>query len=220
MLITVKLRFIVADFMEIDLLLRGLVFGLAIAAPVGPIGVLCIRQTLSFGWLRGFVCGLGAATADGIYGCIAGLGLTFISDFLFARQPWLRLIGGIFLCYLGIKTFMSDRLRNNTARLKNPKLAGVYISTLFLTLSNPATILAFAAIFSGISSISTEHNYFSAMILVVGVFLGSALWWLILCICMSSLSNKLALSNLRWINRISGTAISVFGLIAVVSIPS
>ena len=206
--------------MEIDLLVRGLVFGLAIAAPVGPIGVLCIRQTLAFGWLRGFVCGLGAATADGIYACIAGLGLTFISDFLFAQQPWLQLIGGIFLCYLGIKTFISDRLRSNTARLKNLKLAGVYISTLFLTLSNPATILAFAAIFSGISSISTEHNYFSAMILVVGVFLGSALWWLTLCTCMSSLGNKLALSNLQWINRISGMAIAVFGLIAVVSIPS
>lgn len=206
--------------MEIDLLLRGLVFGLAIAAPVGPIGVLCIRQTLAFGWLRGFVCGLGAATADGIYGCIAGLGLTFISDFLFAQQTWLRLIGGIFLCYLGIRTFISDRLRNNTARLKNSKLAGVYLATLFLTISNPATILAFAAIFSGISSISTEHNYFPAMLLVVGVFLGSALWWLTLCTRVTFLGSKLRLTNLRWINRISGMAIALFGLIAVVSIPS
>lgn len=204
--------------MEINLLLRGLILGLAIAAPVGPIGVLCIWQTLAFGWLRGFVCGLGAATADGIYGCIAGFGLTFVADFLLEQQIWLRFIGGIFLCYLGVKTFINIRSERNTRQIKDLKLSRVYISTLFLTLSNPATILTFVAIFSGIGSLSTNNNYFSATILVMGIFLGSGIWWLVLCIGVTLLGNKLALRNWKWIDRISGAIILGFGAIAVVSI--
>ena len=93
--------------MDPSLFLRGLVIGLSIAAPVGPIGVLCIRRTLAQGRGYGLVSGLGAATADAVYGCVAGFGLTLISSFLVDQQMWLRLIGGAFLCYLGVKTLLS-----------------------------------------------------------------------------------------------------------------
>jgi threonine/homoserine/homoserine lactone efflux protein len=93
--------------MELNFFLRGLIIGFSIAAPVGPIGVLCIRHTLAYGWTWGLVSGLGAATADAMYGCIAGFGLTFVSSFLIGQQVWLRLVGGAFLCYLGVKTFVS-----------------------------------------------------------------------------------------------------------------
>ncbi len=205
--------------MEISLFLRGIVLGLAIAAPVGPIGVLCIRQTLTFGWLKGFVCGLGAATADAIYGCIAGFGLTFIAELLLEQQIWLRLIGGAFLCYLGVKTFIKVQLPD-TIQLKEIKLAGVYTSTLLLTLTNPATILTFAAIFSGIGLTSIKGNYFSAMMLVTGVFLGSGLWWLFLSSNMTLVRTKLTLAHVKYNNRISGVVITAFGLIALVSIKS
>ncbi|VEP13050.1 Lysine exporter protein (LYSE/YGGA) [Hyella patelloides LEGE 07179] len=203
--------------MEINLLLRGWIFGLAIAAPVGPIGVLCIRQTLAYGWFRGFICGLGAATADAIYGCIAGFGLTFITDFLLEQKIWLRLIGGIFLCYLGVKTFLT-RIKTDDAQVKNANMVGLYTSTLLLTLTNPATILTFAAIFSGMGSIATQGNYVSSVILVTGIFFGSGFWWLLLSMSMILVKAKLALTNLKWINRISGVVIIVFGLIALVSI--
>jgi len=197
--------------MEISLLLRGLAIGLAIAAPVGPIGILCIRQSLAFGWTRGFVAGLGAATADAMYGFVAGFGLTLITNFFIEQQLWLRLIGGAFLCYLGFKTFMSIPSATE-ASAKGNSLAGVYASTLALTLTNPATILAFVAIFSGLGLASREQNYLSATLLVIGVFCGSALWWLLLSSSVALVKTKL---NLKWVNRLSGIVITAFGIIAL-----
>jgi threonine/homoserine/homoserine lactone efflux protein len=124
--------------MDISFFLKGLIIGFSIAAPVGPIGVLCIRRTLAQGRLSGFVSGLGAATADAIYGCIAGLGLTFISSLLIHQQLGLRLIGGGFLCYLGIKAFTS--LSTQAAKVTGSSLLSAYVSTFFLTLTNPLTM--------------------------------------------------------------------------------
>lgn len=217
--------------MEISLLLRGIAIGLAIAAPVGPIGILCIRQSLTFDWLRGFVAGLGAATADAVYGCVAAFGLTFVTNFLIEQQLWLRLLGGAFLCYLGVKTFMSTPAENvasvashTTSKLRSSvllkkkswgDLVGVYTSTFALTLTNPATILSFAAIFSGLGLASKEQNYDSAMLLVVGVFCGSALWWLLLTRSVILVRARL---NLRWVNRFSGIVITAFGMVALLSL--
>ena len=160
--------------MDIRFLLRGLIIGFSIAAPVGPIGVLCIRRTLAAGRASGLVSGLGAATADAIYGCIAGFGLTFISSILISQQVWLRLIGGVFLCYLGLKTFLA-RPAQQAALAGGNGLVGAYASTFFLTLTNPMTILSFAAIFAGLGVTSASGNYVSAGVLVLGVFIGSAL---------------------------------------------
>ncbi|HVY71914.1 MAG TPA: LysE family transporter, partial [Verrucomicrobiae bacterium] len=127
------------------LFLRGFLIGLSIAAPVGPIGVLCIRRTLASGRLAGFITGMGAASADAIYGAVAGFGLTAITSLLVGQQFWFRLLGGIFLVYLGVKTFMSKPARSS-ASSTNQSLAVMYVSTLFLTLTNPATILSFIGV--------------------------------------------------------------------------
>ena len=203
--------------MDISFLLRGLVIGFSIAAPVGPIGVLCIRRTLAEGRVSGLVSGLGAATADAIYGCIAGFGLTFISSILVSQQVWLRLIGGVFLCYLGLKTFLA-RPAEEAASAEGRGLIGAYVSTFFLTLTNPMTILSFAVIFAGLGLGSASGNYISAGLLVSGVFIGSALWWLMLSAGVGLLRTRFSLQRLRWVNRISGIIITGFGLIALLSV--
>jgi len=197
--------------------LRGLIIGFSIAAPVGPIGVLCIRRTLADGRASGLISGLGAATADAIYGSIAGFGLTFISSLLIRQQGWLRLVGGSFLCYLGLKTFFA-RPAEQPATAKGNDLLGAYASTFFLTLTNPMTILSFAAIFAGLGVGSASGNYFSAGILVLGVFIGSALWWLILSSGVGMIWKKFNPLGLRWINRISGIIITAFGLFVLLSL--
>jgi threonine/homoserine/homoserine lactone efflux protein len=203
--------------MNISFLLSGLIIGLSIAAPVGPIGVLCIRRTLAEGWIYGLISGLGAATADAFYGSIAGFGLTFISNILVSHQVWLRLIGGLFLCVLGIKTLLS-KPAEKAASTKGNGLVVAYSSILLLTLTNPMTIISFVAIFTGLGLIGTSKNYLSAGILVFGVFIGSALWWLILCSGVGLFREKFNNRGLLWVNRISGVIITCFGLFALISI--
>jgi len=146
--------------MEINFFLRGMIIGFSIAAPVGPIGVLCIRRTLAEGKASGLISGLGAATADAIYGCVAGFGLTFISNLLIHQQMWLRLVGGAFLCYLGFKTFFS-KPSESTVTIKSNNLLRAYASTLFLTLTNPMTILSFARLFAVLGIGTKTANYLS-----------------------------------------------------------
>ncbi len=202
--------------MYIHTLLIGVIIGFSIAAPVGPIGVLCIRRTLTDGRAAGFVSGLGAATADAIYGSIAGFGLTFISTFLISQQTWLRLIGGAFLCYLGLKTWLAKPSKQ-AATTKGTGLIGAYSSTFFLTFTNPMTIISFAAIFAGLGLANASGSYASAGILVLGVFSGSAIWWSILCSGVGLFQEKFSVHGLQWVNRISGTIIIGFGLWALLS---
>jgi threonine/homoserine/homoserine lactone efflux protein len=202
---------------SIVFLLRGLLIGLSIAAPVGPIGVLCIRRTLAAGRVYGLVSGLGAATADAFYGSVAGFGLTFLSSFLIEQRFWLRLIGGLFLCYLGIRTFLAQPAER-AAAAKSTGLTGAYASTLLLTLTNPTTIFSFAAIFAGLGLASVSGSYLSSGLLVLGVFLGSALWWFVLSGGVSLFREKLGTRQLRWINRLSGGIILAFGALALASL--
>jgi threonine/homoserine/homoserine lactone efflux protein len=203
--------------MGVSFLLRGLVIGLSIAAPVGPIGVLCIRRTLANGWRSGLVSGLGAATADALYGCIAGFGLAFISNFLVSQQAWLRLIGGVFLCYLGLKTLLA-KPAEQAAPGKDNGLLGDYASTFLLTITNPMTIISFAAIFAGLGLAGASGDFGSAGILVLGVFCGSASWWFLLSGGVGLFRARFNPASLRWVNRISGVIIIGFGLFALVSI--
>lgn len=205
-----------------ELFVQGLFFGLAIAAPVGPIGILTIRRTLVGGLLFGLLSGLGAATADAIYGTIAALGLTAVSAFLIQHQPTLQLVGGLFLLYLGIQTLRaksedSDQLSVNIdpsagSQLHNAQFTYLraYASTLFLTLSNPVTILSFTAVFAGFGLGSQANSPASSFLLVLGVFLGSALWWLFLTGLVTAVRGKLIHQGqlnqrvLRLINLVSG----------------
>lgn len=200
--------------MDVTLLWRGIIIGLAIAAPVGPIGVLCIRRTLVEGRAAGFVSGLGAATADAIYGCIAGFGLTFIANLLVSQQFWIRLLGCLFLCYLGISTFLA-RPAERPAQAAGRGLLGAYSSTFLLTITNPMTILSFAMVFAGLGIAGTatgNDSYWTAGLLVLGVFLGSALWWLLLSGGVSLLRARLTPELMHWVNRVSGVIITAFGV--------
>lgn len=196
-------------------LLKGLVLGFSIAAPVGPIGILCIRRTLVMGRWVGLVSGLGAATADGLYGCIAGFGLTVISQLLVDQASWLKWVGGFFLCYLGVTTFLAKPAESNTV-VERRGLLGAYTSTLALTLTNPATILSFVAIFAGLGIATAEHDYLASSLLVLGVFLGSALWWLLLSWSVNLFRTRLTSQRLRWLNRGSGIVLVTFGVLALV----
>ncbi len=159
--------------MELPIFVKGLLIGLSIAAPVGPIGILCIRRTLSEGRLVGLATGMGAASADAIYGLIAGFGLTLITSMLVGQSQLIRCIGGLFLCYLGIQT-LSSRPAEREAQVTGEKLLGAYSSSLFLTLTNPMTILSFIGIFAGLG-IASQTDLASCLVLVLGVFLGSRL---------------------------------------------
>jgi threonine/homoserine/homoserine lactone efflux protein len=197
----------------LETLLRGLLIGFSIAAPVGPIGVLCIRRTLADGRVTGLAIGLGAAAADAVYGAIAGFGLTALSSLLVRQQRLLRLVGGLFLCYLGVRTFMASPARD-AARAGGRGLLGAFTATFGLTLANPATILSFVAVFAGLG-IAGAGSWREATVLVAGVFLGSALWWLMLSGAVAALRSRVDLRALRWINRVSGLVLLAFGIAAL-----
>jgi threonine/homoserine/homoserine lactone efflux protein len=200
--------------MDFGLFLRGLIIGFSIAAPVGPIGILCIRRTLSEGRASGFLSGLGAATADALYGAVAGFGLTIISGFLVDQRYWIQLIGGVFLLALGVKTLRSVPAER-AAAASGAGLAASYASTLLLTLTNPMTILSFAGIFAGLGVADTGGDLAAAALLVLGVFIGSGAWWLLLSGGVGLMREKLPAGALRWANRLSGTILLAFGAVAV-----
>lgn len=202
--------------MDFSLLLKGLVMGFSIAAPVGPVGLLCIRRTLAKGRLSGLVSGLGAASADGLYGLLAGLGIGALAEWLVSGQNWLRLGGGILLILLGLQTFFSQPAQT-PASASSRGLLGDYFSTLALTLSNPLTILSFAAVFASLG-LSSQGAYSRAVAgLVTGVFCGSAAWWLLLSGAVGLLRERITPLQMRWVNRVSGLLIFAFGTWTVIS---
>jgi threonine/homoserine/homoserine lactone efflux protein len=201
-----------------DFFIQGIVLGFSIAAPVGPIGVLCIRRTLAHGMLNGLISGLGAATADAAYGFIAVFGISVVSVILLDYQNYLRFVGGLFLLYIGYKTFKAMPSTEQAAeKVKNEGLLKSYASTLFLTITNPLTILSFAAIFTGLGVGMEGVNYISAFCLVGGVFIGSMFWWLSLSGVVSVLRHNFSQKRLKLVNEISGFIIAGFGIFSLAS---
>lgn len=196
--------------MDPDFLFKGIAIGFSIAAPVGPIGLLCIRRSLSDGFSYGLLCGLGAATADGLFGFVAGLGLTAVSDFMTNYQALLSIVGGLFLCYLGYKAYKSTPPAE-PAQVSAAGLLGAYGSTFLLTLFNPMTILCFSAIFAGLGIGASGAGYDSAILMVTGVFTGSALWWLTLSGLVSFFKTRISGRLMRMVNVLSGAVIFLFG---------
>lgn len=201
----------------LELFVRGLLFGLAIAAPVGPIGLLCIRRTITDGRLTSFISGLGAATADALYGSIAALGLQAMSLILLGLSSLLQLAGGIGLIWIGL-TIMLARPDQVIAQptITRRGLRGAYLSTFFLTLTNPATILIFTVIFAGLG-LGTAGNWLNGMTLVAGVAFGSALWWTLLSSGVALVRGWVTVPVLRVINLVSGLVIIGFGVAALLS---
>lgn len=203
--------------MNIDFFLKGLILGFSIAAPVGPIGILCISKTLQYGRFSGFVSGLGAAFADTIYAVIAAFGITFIADFILSEQFWFRLLGGVFLLYLGWKTFTA-KPDIRSKKISHTTLFNDFASTFFLTITNPMTILSFLAVFAALGLSTVQGDYIQASMLVLGVFLGSALWWLLLSEGVTLFRKKVSQKVMTWINRVAGLMIFGFGMAALLTI--
>jgi threonine/homoserine/homoserine lactone efflux protein len=195
---------------------KGIMIGFAIAAPVGPIGLLCIQRTLARGRWSGTLSGLGAASADALYGCIAGFGLTVLSNLLLAWQTELQTVGGLFLLYLGWQTWRAKPAAQ-PAQIQPGRsgLLGDYLSTLALTLTNPVTILAFLGIFAGLGLATAGQDFVAAGSLVLGVFTGSLLWWLLLATGVGLLRGRLTSAVSNWINRASGALIAGIGIWAM-----
>ena len=193
------------------LFLKGLLFGFLLAATVGPMWVLCFRRTLSQGALAGFVSGMGIAVADGIYGTVAAFGLTAISGFLLQHGFWIGLVGGIFLLYLGITCLLAAPVEVRENGLEKTGLAKAFFSTLGLTLANPPTILAFVAIFAGLG-LASNADYGAASLVVLGVFLGSASWWVLLAAGAGWLRERIGPKLFRIINIVSGVTILGFAV--------
>jgi threonine/homoserine/homoserine lactone efflux protein len=189
--------------------IKGLAFGFILAATVGPMWVLCFRRTIASGALAGFVSGMGIAVADGIYGAVAAFGLTAVSGFLLAHRFWIGIVGAAFLVFLGVKFLLSRPKNLNEEKPDSTGLFAAFVSTLGLTLTNPPTILAFAAIFAGLGLVSSA-DYAAAGWVVLGVFLGSAAWWIILAVAAGRLRGRLGPGVARTINLVSGVSILGF----------
>lgn len=202
--------------MEFSFLVRGLVAGFMIAAPVGPVNVLCIRQTLNHGRRFGFVSGLGAALADALYGAVAVYGLQFISSLLFARQGWITVIGGLFIIFLGARTVLAKPPKRTLFPKKKKKnYTSSLVSTFLLTLTNPSTIISFGAIFAWLGLAAAGRGPGTPLLLTAGVFLGSAFWWLVLALSVGAFRKQVKESMVT-VNRVSGIIIIAFGVVALV----
>ena len=204
--------------MSLAFLYKGLLLGFSVAAPVGPIGVLCINRTINKNFTSGFVSGLGAATADLIYGLIAGLGLTVISTFLVNQKTWIQIIGLAFLIFTGIKTIIKKDNGFEFKPVTDMGLLKDYFSTLFLTITNPVTILFFIAVFAGLGIADTINGVQPVIQLMTGVFLGSCIWWLFLSGITTKLKTRLSNNALKKINLISGILILFFGLLILINL--
>ena len=188
----------------------GFIGGFAIAAPVGPIGMLCIRRSVADGRLVGFICGLGAATADVCYGSIAAFGLSTIAQAIVAEERWVQLVGGLILIALGFGIFRAHPTSPKERLESSRGLWKAYASTLVLTLMNPMTILSFLAIFAGLG-LGALHHTSGPYLLVLGVFLGSVTWWVIVSTAGGWLGDRLEHGGMRVVNMISGGIICGLG---------
>ncbi|MCB1777666.1 MAG: LysE family transporter [Candidatus Competibacteraceae bacterium] len=198
--------------------LKGMLIGLAIAAPVGPTGLLCIQRTLTRGRWSGVLSGLGAASADALYGGIAGFGLASLSGLLLAWQIELQVVGGLFLLYLGWQTWQTPPIAEQVqARPTRAGLVSDYLSTLALTATNPVTILAFVGVFTGLGLAAVGQDFVAASTLVFGVFAGSLLWWVLLTGGVGLMRGRLSASVLHGINYVSGLMIGGFGVWALLA---
>jgi len=199
--------------MDLSFFFKGLLIGASVSAPVGPIGLLCINRSLTEGRVRGFVAGLGAATADMVFCIIAGFGFTFVSRFLEEQALWVSFIGACGLLFLGLRIFFS-KPEEKSSTATGGDLAHIYLSTFALTLINPVTILFFVAVFTSLGVTLSREDYPSLILLIVGVVAGAVLWWFVLTGCVSLLHRRLTEKTLRWVNRTSGTIVMALGLLA------
>jgi threonine/homoserine/homoserine lactone efflux protein len=199
--------------MDLELPLRGLAVGLIIAAPVGPVNVLCIQRTIQKGWKSGVLSGFGSAVADTLYGAIAAFGITLVIQFLIREEFWIRTIGGILLMGIGIVYYCKPP-RSLEAGGESSSAHSDFISTLLLTLTNPTTVLSFLAVLATLG-LGRQRPLWETSFLVGGIFCGSMAWWIVLASGVNLLRSRINDRGMRWMNRVAGIAIGGFGLVNV-----
>lgn len=205
--------------MDIYFFIKGIIVGISVSAPLGPIGVLCIQRTMNKGLASGVASSFGAAGADTFYAIVAGFGITLISNFLNTQQEILRIVGSIFLIYLGYKIFSTNpakQLRKQQKKKRN--LLGDFVSMFFITLSNPLTVIVFGAIFAGLGFLDENSDFNTTLLLTFGVFCGALIWWAILLGIVNIFRNKIRLRSLLYINKITGAFIILLGIAAILSV--
>jgi len=207
------------DYLDLQYIIKGIGIGLMASIPLGPIGVLIIQKTLQKGRLAGFVSGSGAAVADTLFASIAVLGLGFVINFIQAQEFYFRLIGSIFLVFVGLRIFLTntiEQFRKSQAPGKRG-MFGDFLAIFFLTLSNPIAVIFFGAMFAGASVFGDAHSAKIALYLLVGVLLGGALWWYALSTLVDIFRKKFRLKQMFWINKISGLIIAILGFLVFLS---
>ena len=197
-------------------ILKGVVIGFALAAPVGPLGVLCIRRTLAYGSKRGLIVGLGAAIADILYGLVAAFGITLISDFIYHEQQWIRIIGGFFLIILGYHAFRSHPSTNTKINGTNGHIRA-FFSTFIIALTNPMTLFSFAAVFASVGLGDISDNFIFTLFLVIGIFFGTMSWFTILTSLVHFFREKISADGISLVNKIAGVILILFGIVAMFS---
>lgn len=206
-------------FHLVEILIKGFVLGFLLSIPLGPIGIICIQRTLSKGRWSGFVSGLGASSADTLLAITAGLGLSFIIDFIKDYSIVFKLVGGIIVIIIGFQIFFKSPIRQfRNSKQKKSSLHTDYLSVLALTFSNPLAIFLFIAIFAGLNIIKGSHDLISNIIIFTGIFIGASTWWFTLTSFVNIYRAKFRLKNLWWLNKITGILIALFGLVALISI--
>jgi threonine/homoserine/homoserine lactone efflux protein len=205
--------------MGFELFWKGIIIGLMVSIPLGPIGVLCIQRTLNKGRKSGFVSGLGAAAADTFFALIAGLGISMIITFIKAQHIYFQVIGGLIVMYLGVHIFFTNPIRQlRLQRLSQNKLSQDFISVFLLTVSNPMAIFFFLAMFAGVNLAGGEIKIFFVGLVVAGVFLGSAFWWFLLTTLVNIFRHRFRLKSIWWMNKVAGVLILFLGVAAVLSV--
>lgn len=202
---------------DVVYIFRGIVIGLMVSIPLGPMGVLIIQKTLQKGALAGFVAGMGAACADLFYATVAAFGIGFVVSIIQAHELVLQIVGGIFLLIVGLKIYFDNPLKQirMKKRVSKKGLLGDFLALFFLTVSNPVAIVVFMAVFAGASVFGEEPSFRIELFVLTGVLLGAGLWWYTLSLLVNLFRKKFRLRVLIRINRISGFIISLLGILVI-----
>jgi len=202
--------------------LSGMVIGLVVALPIGPVNLICIRRTLALGPMNGFVSGLGAAMGDGCFAIVTAFGFTAVAQLINGLSGTLELTGGVLLIIFGISTYFSDPLHGRgveqaaSRQVGAPSLARAFASTFALTITNPATLFGFATLFATLGGLTgNKASFVGAGFVVIGVVAGSTLWWFSLTTVVGFFHAKIDASVMKWINHISGVLVAICGVVVL-----
>jgi threonine/homoserine/homoserine lactone efflux protein len=202
-----------------EYIIKGIIIGLLVSVPMGPVGVLCIQRTLNRGKRAGLVSGLGAAAADVIFAIIAGFGLTIIINFIEQKHIYFQIIGGLFVLYIGVRIFNTNPVKQlKLQRLGKSQLSQNFVSVFLLTLSNPMAVFLFLAIMAAIKVTSDQLRFVEISLLTGGIAFGAILWWFVLATIANRFRKRIRLRSIWWLNKITGSVVFLFGLMVLISV--